>query len=317
MEFEQLETAAFWRELMPDLAVQPDHDQPVTVLTPNETTSNAMLRILDREGYVQLPRSQDVEHMAKLARLVEAVRALGLPPVFSFIYDEMWQPYRRLGPVIDCLLRGRHAMMPHLWAWYIDPGNGEAGWTPHCDRPGRAVYADLRPKAITIWIPLTEATTLNGCMYLIPKHRDNCYGQIDKENFNLDLADIRALPAVPGDSLIWTQDVTHWGSRTSEMAKGPRLSMSVEFQRRDEPPLSNFVIRPDQGMTFERKLALIGHAIVNYQHMHRLDGDLVTAARRWRGRIPALFGLGAIRLGDPSPPAHHLAQDLPSHHEPT
>lgn len=307
MAFDHLETEAFWRDLMPDLSVRPDHDQPVAVLNPSDTTSNAMLGIFDREGYVQLPRSQDVEHITKLARLVEGVRASGLPPVFAFIYDEMWQPYRRLGPVIDCLLRGRHTMMPSIWAWHLDPGKGEAGWTAHCDRPGRAAYADLRPKAITIWIPLTEATTLNGCMYVIPKHRDNCYGQIDKDNLVLDLPDIRALPAIPGDSLVWTHDLTHWGSRTSEMAKGPRLSMSIEFQRHDEPPLSNFVIRPEQGLTFERKLALIGHAVVHYQHMHGLNGDLITAARRWQARIPALFGLGAIHLGDASPPAHPLA----------
>ncbi len=29
---------------------------------------------------------------------------------------------------------------------------------------------------VSVWIPLTEATTLNGCMYVMPKHRDPHYG---------------------------------------------------------------------------------------------------------------------------------------------
>jgi hypothetical protein len=291
MGFDRLEADAFWRDLMPDLSVHAVSDQALPVLRPDAAAADTMRGVFDREGYIQLPRSQDIGQMARLARRLDAIRASGLPPVFSFIYDEMWQPFRRLGPVLDCLLRGPHAIMPNLWAWHVDPSKDEAGWPPHRDKPGLLTSNGQLPRAISVWIPLTEATPLNGCMYVLPRHRDPDYGGDAAGTLTGDVADVRALPAIPGDSLVWTQSLLHWGSRTSALATEPRLSMSVEFQRLDEPALADFVILPGQHLTFEQKLALIGRGIVAYQHMHRLDRELTDAARRWRARVPDLFGL--------------------------
>jgi hypothetical protein len=287
MELDGLETEDFWRDLVPNLAVQPPDDAARPMLSPSAEMSEKMLGIFDREGYIQLPRTQDAEDMATLASLVEGINGTGLPPVFAFIYDAMWKPYRRLGPIIDCLLRGPHAMMPNIWAWHVDPRKGEAGWVPHRDRATGAPGG--WPKALTIWIPLTQATPLNGCMYVVPKHLDSNYGKRAAEGIKCGMTDIRAVPAVPGDALIWTHDLLHWGSRTSALSTAPRMSMSIEFQRMDEPAFSNFVIQPDRILTFDQKLCLIGRAIAAYQHMHQLDEGLTSAARRWRDRIPAVF----------------------------
>src|SRR3984957_5361690 len=287
MEFDQLENEAFWRDLVPGLAVQSADGAAHPVLNPSEAMADRMLGILDREGYLQLPRSQDAADMATLASLVEGINGTGLPPVFAFIYDAMWEPYRRLGPIIDCLLRGPHAMMPNIWAWHVDPRKGESGWTPHRDRAtgGEPGW----PKALTIWIPITEATTLNGCMYVVPKHRDENYGKRSAAGAKCELPDVRAVPAIPGDSLIWTHDLMHWGSRTSALSVAPRMSMSIEFQRLDEPAFAKFIIPSYRILTFDQKLSLIGRAIDSYQHMHHLDGGLAEAARRWRDRIPTAF----------------------------
>jgi ectoine hydroxylase-related dioxygenase (phytanoyl-CoA dioxygenase family) len=201
----------------------------------------------------------------------------------------MWQPYRRLGPIIDCLLGGPHALMPNLWAWHVDPAKGEAGWVPHRDRRIVTMTADLRPMAVTIWIPLTAATPLNGCMYVLPKHRDKRYGDPNADGFECDLNDIRAVPASPGDSLVWTQELIHWGSKTSDLTTAPRLSMSVEFQRLDEPAFSDFVVPAEQHLTFEQKLSLVGRAISKYQHMHPTGAEMTEAALRWRDRTPQVF----------------------------
>jgi Phytanoyl-CoA dioxygenase (PhyH) len=291
MAFDRLESEAFWRDLAPGLTVVPEARQPDPVLSPNDATAARILTIYGREGYIQLPRSQDAEQMTALAGLVESVLAAGLPPAFAFIYDEMWRPYRRLGPILDCLLGGPHGMMPNLWAWHVDPKKIEAGWAPHRDRPGSDIPIDARPRALTVWIPFTRATALNGCMYVVPKHRDVRYGKSSAGGLSCDVADIRAVPAEPGDSLIWTHDLLHWGSRTSELSTAPRMSMSVEFQLMDAPAVSNFIIQPEQLLTFGQKLALIGRAIAKYSHMHKMDGELTEVAKKWADRLPAAFGL--------------------------
>jgi hypothetical protein len=290
MAFEQLETEAFWHALAPDLAFQPGPEATGPMLHPNAATATEMLGILDREGYIQLPNSQDPAQIGRLAKLVAAINAADLPAVFAFVYEPMWQPFRRIGPVLDCLLGGQHAFMPDLWAWFVDPTKGEAGWRPHRDRR-TALYPDLRPKALTVWIPLTQATLLNSCMYVVPKHGDPDYGDPAAGPFRGDLAAIRALPAPPGHTLIWTQSLLHWGARTSEMATTPRMSMSMEFQRADEPPFSGLLLGPEYRMTLRRKLALIGLAIVKYKDFAPLDGELTTAAERWVDWIPELFGM--------------------------
>jgi hypothetical protein len=288
MAFEQLESEAFWHGMAPGLPIRREAELPAAALQQDQTV---LLRATyDREGYVQVPGSQDPVLIGLLSRLVTGIRGNGLLPVFSFVYDAMWQPYRRIGPVLDCILGGPHAIMPYLWAWHVDPGLGEAGWGPHRDRPDIIARPDLWSTTASVWIPLTEATTLNGCMYVMPKHRDPHYDQPMSQGLAGTLADIRALPAVPGDSLIWTQLLLHWGSRSSELSAAPRLSMSVEFQRAGETGVADFCIDPEQSLTFEQKLGLIGRAIVNYRHVHPVSAELTEAATRWAGRLPLLFG---------------------------
>ena len=72
--------------------------------------------------------------------------------------------------------------------------------------------------------------------------------------------------------------------------------MSIEFQRADELPFAEFVIRPEIPLTFEQKLALIGRAIVNYHHMHPVGAELTEAATRWAGMVPSLFELRPTKM---------------------
>ena len=87
------------------------------------------------------------------------------------------------GPACRCLIRpscwkitGENALiMPDIWVFNIDPKHGEPkGWGPHRDRPSaQPIMADGRAASINFWLPLTEATTLNGCMYILPKQFDD------------------------------------------------------------------------------------------------------------------------------------------------
>jgi len=66
-------------------------------------------------------------------------------------------------------------MMPDIWVFNIDPLRAEpAGWKPHRDRPYETpLMPDMSAASINFWIPLTEATPLNGCMYILPRQFDD------------------------------------------------------------------------------------------------------------------------------------------------
>ena len=80
-----------------------------------------------------------------------------------------------------------------------NPQAGEAGWPPHRDKGRQALAADGTPTSLTVWIPLTEATPENGCLYILPTHRDPVYGTDNENKFQGDLPQIRAVPSKPGD----------------------------------------------------------------------------------------------------------------------
>jgi hypothetical protein len=92
------------------------------------------------------------------------------------------------------------------------------------------------PKSLTVWLPLTDATPLNGCVYVVPADRDPTYNTPDEQHLRFELSDIRALPAAAGSLLAWTQGIIHWGARTAPRQVGPRISLSSEFQRRNVAP---------------------------------------------------------------------------------
>jgi len=67
-------------------------------------------------------------------------------------------------------------------AWYIDPQQGGTGFSPHRDRQPldpRLTFRDpdagTGPKLTTVWVPLTDATTDNGCLYCMPRTADPGY----------------------------------------------------------------------------------------------------------------------------------------------
>src|SRR5207244_2616081 len=95
-----------------------------------------------------------------------------------------------------------------------EPTPGASGWPPHCDDANR-------PNRVTVWIPLSDATLDNGCMYVVP--RDRAAADADAR-----LQACRALPAAAGSILGWNFDVLHWGSTCTRPGE-PRIAISQEF----------------------------------------------------------------------------------------
>jgi len=268
----QLRDKAFWRALAPSL-----HIADAAFLTDEGGARDIPdTDDLAREGYVQLRGLARGPELATMAAVARALSAEGLDPVFAFVYDEFWRPFFRLDALYRRLL-GPYTFLPDFWAWNVVPGG--AGWGPHRDRGRQALLADGSPVSLTTWIAIGEATPLNGCLYMVPKHLDPTYGCESENNWRFDHASIRALPAEPGDVLIWDQAVMHWGGKSSPRAPASRVSMSFETQRLDGPSSEAPLIAPWQVVSFEDRLKLIAAKLLHYRHMHAITPALEALAK--------------------------------------
>ncbi|WP_420244882.1 phytanoyl-CoA dioxygenase family protein [Roseiterribacter gracilis] len=269
-----LADTGFWRRLAPTLHVaDAAYMQTLQGMQAPEAAMVQLEQLLIDEGYFQLPPQQWDVPIADLAACIKTLVAAEIPAPFCFVYDEFWMLYYRLHLMLQRLLGPDYRFLPDFWAWHVDPRKGERGWAPHRDKGYMALFPDRRPKSLTVWLPLTNATTLNGCMYMLPAHRDRVYAT-DKDTTwkeNIDYAGIRALPADAGSILCWNQAVLHWGSSTSVRGAEPRISLAFEFQRGDVPPFNQPLMEPLQIWPLDARLRLIGKQILQYKHMYPLS----------------------------------------------
>ncbi|CAJ0888635.1 hypothetical protein AMST5_03894 [freshwater sediment metagenome] len=269
----------FWQSLAPDFNVcSPPSFKEIEQCDFTERKLEEARHRLTIEGYFQA-RCKWMADSDRMAEFAGQLSHMGLPSVFAFVYDEFWLPTLQLHPLLRSLLSEDYVMLPDFWVWNVDPAKGGAGWKPHRDKGRVSLNEDGSPKSLTVWIPLTEATPLNGCMYIVPAHLDPTYNTERENSRQFDYASIRALPAGPGDFLVWNQAVFHWGGKSSPAATDPRISMALEFQRADVPAFNTPLIPPLSPPPFEARLRLIAKQILQYQHMYQLDGKMLKLAQ--------------------------------------
>ena len=98
------------------------------------------------------------------------------------------------------------------------------------------------------------------------------------------------MPTVVGEVFVWNHALLHWGSRASDRADLPRISMAMEFHRADLPADRQPLLRQDMCLTFEPRLALISMQIEQYRHMHgHDDADIARFTRTHAARLEQLF----------------------------
>jgi hypothetical protein len=261
----QMRSGAWWARIDPDMHVEGVRRRPPIDVSP------ALLATLGpdlrTDGYFQLDAVIPAEEVRSLLTLVLRLRQLGLPPVFAFVFDESWVLFDRLGALWTQALGPGWRALPAFFAWYVPADVEGAGWPPHRDRLG-SIGLDGNPQSLSVWIPLTPALPTNGCMYVVPRRRGNFPMK------EIDLQDVRALPAPSGSVLAWHQELVHWSARSSHRAPCPRVSVSMEFQRGDVAPFESPLLDPGRPPPLSLRLALIGRQLTKYQHMSPLGPEL-------------------------------------------
>ncbi len=273
----------FWRGLCPNLSINglPSPESDFAFGNVSE-----LLDDLRHEGYVSVSDVVPTEQVEVLRACIESLYERRIPVVFAFVYDELWSAFQGITIFLKASLGAGYRALPALWVWRLEASETASGWTPHRDRAAPTFDGDETPHSLTVWLALSDATPLNGCVYLVPSHLDDGFRQRVESGEGVrarDLQCIRALPATPGSMLAWNQAVIHWGGRASRRAGEPRVSASLEFQRGDKPPLDEPLLDASPELPFRERLALIGAMLLRYSSRFPLTEDMRGIAEALRG----------------------------------
>ena len=188
---------------------------------------------LRTEGYTRLPHATSTVEAAALATAIARLVRGGWHPLWCLVFDEAWLWLSRMRHVLEGVINESAAPNYDFMAWYIDPVQSQAGWVPHRDRRNMPVKRGTAPLYCTVWLALTEATPLNGCMHILPAEHDIAYDANelvtdahDDECARKWVQDIRALPCEPAEALVWTGRALHFGGRSCARAPTPRISIA-------------------------------------------------------------------------------------------
>jgi Phytanoyl-CoA dioxygenase (PhyH) len=273
-----VERRGFWGELCPGMSIE--GYTPCAPVAFGE--SDRLLASLKFEGYVQVPGVLPEVTIAPIRYAISTLFQRGIPLAFAFVYDELWLAFQSLSRFLTVVLGESYQALPDFWVWHVNPSENAVGWGPHRDRVIPTLEADNSPQTLTVWLPLSDATPLNGCMYVLPAHLDERFKQRQWDGTDNTVVhnpqDIRALPATAGSMLAWNQGVLHWGGRGSRLGSAPRISAAFEFQRGDCRPFNSPLLNPGRLPTFSERLGLIGKQVLQYRHMYPLSDDVAAFA---------------------------------------
>lgn len=281
-----VENPEHWRALCPELHLEGQLSRTPFAIT----NMDELLGQLHAEGYVNVPGVFGDLEFEPLRKCIESLHQSGIPTPFAFVYDEFWHAFQGVSGFVEAALGKDYLALPSFWAWHMIASEESAGLGPHRDRVGPTIASDASPHSLTVWLPFSDATPLNGCIYVLPaQHDDRCRQRAWDGPGNNDevvaLRDIRALPARAGSFLAWDQALLRWDGRASRRAEGPLISAAFEFQRRDMPPFDEPLLDPQRVPSFAERLGLIGKQLLQRRHIHPMAPAAETLATELRDRF--------------------------------
>ncbi len=257
----------FWRNLNPELTVSAKaSSNPPEPISVSKEIIQTTKRLLVEEGYFKIENFFAKEELGKLERCVTKLNTEHWPETFAYVYDEFWYLLQKTTGVMAALLGADFKQMPNIWMFYLACNSQSAGWGPHRDRPQlHTLDKNGYPHSINIWLALTDATPENGCIYMLPANLDaNYHGDL-----NIQIAqnyqDIRAVPAKAGDFLGWNDAVFHWGGRSSQLAKAPRISVTGAYQNTRVAAMETPLIDPLTLPSFNDRLGMVAQQFIRFK----------------------------------------------------
>ena len=292
-------TKEYWLSLCPDLSItdnllEQDREAPYEI---DPTSVNRCTEQFNEEGYLHTDPIIPKVLARKLADAIIKVTEQGFPAQFCLVYDDFWHPLMRLNNLLEPIIGKDYLLLPDFWFYHIPNTNEGSGWAAQRDVQFPNPFdTNGRPNVLNLWIPLTDATPLNGCMYILPKSRDPDYPKDfsnlighdlseDKPSPSTLLQNYRALPAKAGSILGWGQYVYHWGSRSSKWAPEPRINYSMYVQRADVAPYDDLAINLSGNNNFELsfnlRVGIVCRSLWQYRNTNSLsfDQDLLEFAK--------------------------------------
>ena len=266
----EMRSIKFWKSISPDLTIT-DHPfrRKPAILNISAESADFCANKIKEDGYFKL---ESVLPKAVIRRMEKAVINLvnkGIPPVFIYLYDEPWQAFKNISPIMDKILGPNYRLSMSTWAWHIPPTSDNAGFSPHRDEIKiQSMRQNGMPMMATAWIPLSDVTTDHSCMHLLPTSKDvNVPDNLSDITIPpSSFRDIQALPCNRGSVLSWNSHVLHWGSRSSSIVNTPRTSIAAFLKSADEKNIKSISLESSQRLPLEFRLGAIGEVMTIYNN---------------------------------------------------
>ena len=216
----------YWRRLCPFLTVERNELLAQHTIPLNPSTSSTLKQEFIKNGFFRLEQSivNAPDTCAKMAQGISRLILHGWPASFIFMYDEPWAVIAKMQATLSTITGGS-TFVGDVFAWHVNPSQGQRGWGPHRDRMGsgpESFRADGTPMLSTSWLALTDATPDNSCLHVIPAFEDPWYHHQDRPDVD-PLASvfqgkpeafqsIRCLSCPAGALWHFSHRIIHWGS---------------------------------------------------------------------------------------------------------
>jgi len=248
----------------------------------------------------------DVETVRQAMR---AVTNEGWPVPFVWLFDQPWQVVLSIWDEAERILGCPVVLEPTVAAYQLERPEIVSGkyvgrnfGVPHRDYTFSQTFrADGSPTALTVWVPVTEATVDNGCMYVVPKQFDALFDsdqsfmhqQVIKSGsfgghqcVHFPIDGCRPLPSAPGGVMGWLGNVIHWGSSNHVVSTAdPRASIAWVFRAADTAQAASGYTREDiTAFTLSQRLEVCCNSVKTFKQWYKVPSVL-------KKRIKALYNL--------------------------
>ncbi len=195
-------------------------------------------REIEGRGFTRVATLLPPSAQTKIAEAIERLVASGLPPLFVYAFEELWRVADALQTTTSALMGARYVVIEDFWAFRVPPG--KTGWAPH---RGVNVMLDRHaPEYLNAWIAISDVEVDRACMHFVSLDDDP--GYVARDLAKLDTSRGVAAPVSAGDLLLWNANTLHWGGASSELAAGPRCSITFTLCREDALTRSDLGARP-------------------------------------------------------------------------